>query len=173
MHIRVLIVPLLLCASMNAAKADDIAAGCQEPGWDMSRELAAFRAAGLAAKAGTDPTALPAIELGRVYALQLQPQDAVKFARTPQKLSQGPAAVAGLAQFSVSVSGKYRITVDAPLWIDVVAPSGTIQASDFNGWHQCALFRKSLVYSLSAGQPLVLQLSGGSAPAVKVAVEPL
>src|SRR5580693_3815545 len=107
MHIRLLIGPLLLCASMHAAQADDVAAGCQEPGWDMSREIAAFRAAGLAAKAGTDPAALPAIELGRVYALQLQPQDAVKFARTPQKLSQGPGSVAGLAQFSVSASGKY------------------------------------------------------------------
>jgi hypothetical protein len=169
---RVFTIPVLLFAAMTA-QADDIAAACQEPGWDMSREIAAFRDVGLAVEAGTDPQASPAIEIGRVYALRLKPQGGVKFARTPQKFSQQQGAVAGLAQLAVSSSGKYRITSDAPLWIDIVAPSGTLQASEFNGWHQCGLFRKSLIYSFSAGQPLVLQLSGGSAPVVKVAIEPL
>jgi hypothetical protein len=169
---RVFTIPVLLFAAMTV-QADDIAAACQEPDWDMSREIAAFRDVGTAAEAGTDPQASPAIEIGRVYALRLKPQSSVKSARTPQKFSQQQGAVAGLAHLKVTLSGKYRITSDAPLWIDVVAPSGTLQASEFNGWHQCGLFRKSLVYSLSAGQPLVLQLSGGSAPVVKVAIEPL
>jgi hypothetical protein len=165
-------VPILLFASMTT-RADDVAAACQEPGWDMSREIAAFRDLGTAMEAGTDPRATPAIEIGRVYALRLKPQRSVKFARTPQKFAQQEGAVAGLAHLSVTQSGKFRITSDAPLWIDIVAPSGTLQASEFNGWHQCGLFRKSLIYSFSAGQPLVLQLSGGSAPVVKVAIEPL
>jgi len=164
---QVFAVLTLLLASMTA-QADDIAAACQEPGWDMSREILAFRDLGMAMEAGSEARAAPAIQIGRVYALRLKPQETVKFARTPQKFSQQQGAVAGLAQLAVSSSGKYRITSDAPL-----APSGTLQASEFNGWHQCGLFRKSLVYSLSAGQPLVLQLSGGSAPVVKVAIEPL
>jgi hypothetical protein len=172
MQMRFLTVPILLFASMMA-QADDIAAACQEPGWDMSREIVAFRDVGMAVEAGTTPQASPAIQIGRVYALRLKPQDTVKFARTPQKFSRQQGAVAGLAQLAVTLSGKYRITSDAPLWIDIVAPSGTLQASEFNGWHQCGLFRKSLIYSFSAGQPLVLQLSGGSAPVVKVAIEPL
>lgn len=172
MQMRVFAVLTLLFASM-AAQADDIAAACQEPGWEMSREILAFRDLGMAMQAGSEARAAPAIQIGRLYALRLKPQETVKFARTPQKFSQQQGAVAGLAQLAVSSSGKYRITSDAPLWIDIVAPSGTLQASEFNGWHQCGLFRKSLVYSLSAGQPLVLQLSGGSAPVVKVAIEPL
>jgi len=172
MQMQVFAVLTLLLASMTA-QADDIAAACQEPGWDMSREILAFRDLGMAMEAGSEARAAPAIQIGRVYALRLKPQETVKFARTPQKFSQQQGAVAGLAHLAVSSSGKYRITSDAPLWIDIVAPSGTLQASEFNGWHQCGLFRKSLVYSLSAGQPLVLQLSGGSAPVVKVAIEPL
>ena len=172
MQMQVFAVLTLLLASMTA-QADDIAAACQEPGWDMSREILAFRDLGMAMEAGSEARAAPAIQIGRVYALRLKPQETVKFARTPQKFSQQQGAVAGLAQLAVSSSGKYRITSDAPLWIDIDAPSGTLLASEFNGWHQCGLFRKSLVYSLSAGQPLVLQLSGGSAPVVKVAIEPL
>ena len=172
MQMQVFAVLTLLLASMTA-QADDIAAACQEPGWDMSREILAFRVLGMAMEAGSEARAAPAIQIGRVYALRLKPQETVKFARTPQKFSQQQGAVAGLAQLAVSSSGKYRITSDAPLWIDIVAPSGTLQASEFNGWHQCGLFRKSLIYSFSAGQPLVLQLSGGSAPVVKVAIEPL
>jgi hypothetical protein len=168
----ILALPILLIAAISA-QADDIAAACQEPGWEMSREILAFRDVGTPMEAGTDAQAAPAIQIGRVYALRLKPQGSVKFARTPQKFSQQEGAVAGMARVAVTSSGKYRITADAPLWIDIIAPSGTLQANEFNGWHQCGLFRKSLVYSLSAGQPLVLQLSGGSAPVVKVAIEPL
>ncbi len=158
---------------LSSARADEITAACQAPGWDMSRELAAFRGAPLSAEAGGNPADLPAIELGRAYALRLRPQNDVRFLRPPEKQSRLASPVAGLARFSVAASGKYRVTVDAPLWIDVVAPTGTVQSSAFNGWHQCSLFRKSVEYELQAGEALVLQLSGADAAVVKVAIEAL
>lgn len=173
MRTGLLAVPVLVLAMLGCAKADGIAAACQSPGWDMSRELVAFRGPARAARAGANAADLPTIELGRLYALQLQPQSTVQFVQPPQKPARVQGPTAGLARFSVRTGGKYRITVDAPLWIDVVAPAGIVQSSDFNGWHACALFRKSVEYTLQAGRPFVLQLSGASAAAVKVAIEPL
>ena len=49
---QVFAVLTLLLASMTA-QADDIAAACQEPGWDMSREILAFRDLGMAMEAGS------------------------------------------------------------------------------------------------------------------------
>ena len=173
MRTRLLALPLMLLAMIGAAKADDIAAACQSSGWDMSRELTAFRGTARDTRGGSKATDMPTIELGRLYALQLQPQSSVQFLRPPQKPAKVQAPAAGMVRFSVTGAGKYRITVDAPLWIDVVAPTGIVPSEDFNGWHACALFRKSVDYTLQAGQSFVVQLSGASAAAVKIDIEPL
>ena len=169
----VLAVPAVLFAMLSAAKADELTTACQAPGWDMNRELAAFRGAALSAKAGGNPADSPEIKLGRLYALQLRPQNTVQFLRPPEKTTRLPSPAAGLARFSVGTDGHYRVTVDGPLWIDVVAPTGTVQSSSFNGWHECHLYRKSVDYTLHAGQPLMLQLSGAASALVKLAIEPL
>jgi len=173
MRTGLLVFPAIVLAISGAAKADDIAAACQSPGWDMSRELVAFRGAARDARGGASTRDLPTIDLGHLYALQLRPQSTVQFLQPPQKPARVQAPAAGMARFSVTVAGKYRITVDAPLWIDIVAPTGIVQSDDFNGWHACTLFRKSVDYTLQAGQSFVLQLSSASAAAVKVAIEPL
>jgi len=169
----VLAVPAVLLAMLSMAKADKLTAACQAPGWDMNRELVAFRASALSAKAGANPADSPEIKLGRLYALQLQPQNTIEFLRPPEKATRLQSPAAGLARFSVRTDGRYRITVDGPLWIDVVAPTGTVQSSSFNGWHECNLYRKSVAYTLHAGQPLMLQLSGAPSALVKLAIEPL
>jgi len=164
---------VVFLAMLGAAKADDIAAACQSPGWDMSRELAAFRGTAREARGGATAADLPTIEPGRLYALQLRPQSTVQFLQPPQKAAKVPAPAAGMARFSVTIGGKYRVTVDAPLWIDIVESTGIVRSDDYNGWHACTLYRKSVDYTLQAGRPFVLQLSGASAAAVKIDIEPL
>lgn len=173
LRMRAFALPVLVFAMAGGAMADDIAAACRAPGWDMSRELAAFRGVAPSLSAGGSPEHSPAIALARVYSVRLRPQSEVRFLRPPGKASELPSPLAGLARFSVTADGKYRVTVDSALWIDVVAPQGIVQSSAFNGWHQCSLFRKSVEYILKAVTPLVLQLSGATMGLVKVAVEPL
>jgi hypothetical protein len=76
-----------------------------------------------------------------------------------------------LTSFTVVGAAAYRITVDSPLWIDLVGPDGTIAPSAYTGWHDCRLFRKSVEYTLQAGQSYVLQLSEATPQLVRVVIE--
>ena len=138
----------------------------------MSRELGVFRGSALKAIAGTASVNVPVLKLDQLYVLELRPQSDVQFVQPPERAARASVPSAGLTRFIVTSSGKYRITVDSPLWIDVIAPTGAIAPSAFNGWHQCSVFRKSVEYALQAGQSVVLQLSDAALASVKIAVEP-
>lgn len=130
---------LLVSATLSSAQAVDTTDTCQATGWDMSRELATFHSAALNATAGSAIGNVPVLQLDHLYVLQLHPQSAVQFVRVPEKAARAPTPSAGLARFTATMSGKYRVTVDAPLWIDVLTTTGIIPSTAFNGWHQCSV----------------------------------
>lgn len=99
--------------------------------------------------------------------------DARRAAAATAHNSRHPGAnYSGRAAFDVPKAGRYRITTDAPIWIDVLAGGAELKATAFHGWQDCALFRKSVEYDLAAGQPLLLQLSGAARAAVRLGIEP-
>jgi len=152
------------------ARAADAPAACQAPTWDMSREIALFGGVPTEAPAGDAILTAPTLEVGRLYVLKLVPQTTVRFAQHPGKEKPSENSNAGLARFAVAAPGIYRITVDAPAWIDVVSPAGLVSSSAFNGWHECPTFRKSVQYTLMASEPLVLQVSGAKAGTLRLVV---
>ena len=144
---------------------------CQAPEWDMGRELSAFGTAATGAMAAPAQAKSPRLRVGHLYAIKLLPQTEVQFAQPPANGNETPGLFGGVLRFAAPKSGSYRVTVDVPLWIDVAA-AAVIAPSGFIGWHECPLFRKSVEYSLQAGQVLVLQLSRASTATVKMTIEP-
>lgn len=162
---------MLACARWAAA--EDVTQTCQTAGWDMNREIAAFRSSAPSVAAGTSAKEARTLEVGLLSALNLKPQADVQFVKPPERPAKPPMPLAGLAQFKVPTTGNYRITVDIPLWLDAVTASSLIPSGTFNGWHECSLFRKTVQYPLQAGQVIVLQFSGAATDLVKVLIEPV
>ncbi len=99
------------------ALADDACDGFK---WDVSKERVLFAAAPAAAIAGRDSKSAPTVVPNRLYQLRLAPQDHVTLAASAAKRAPAAPAFAGVATFKVPVTGNYRISVDGPLWIDVL-----------------------------------------------------
>jgi hypothetical protein len=153
--------------------AEDLRASCMAPDWDMTAEVKAFQSTAENVPAGRSSLELPPLEVGRLYVLRLSPATGVTYLQTTAKKSLVQNPLGGLAQFNVPSSGNYRITVDSPLWIDVVAAGAVLAPSTFNGWHSCRLFRKTVQYALQTGQAYVLQLSEATPELVRIVIEPV
>jgi hypothetical protein len=156
----------------TAADMVDHTTNCQSPGWDMRRELTAFGMEPLREAAADGAPKAPVLRLGTLYALRLHPQGEVRFAEPPGRGGKSTTPMAGMARITVRSSGLYRITLDSPLWIDVVTPEGILAPTDYTGWHECGVFRKSVVFSLKAGHAVALQFSDAATDLVKVVIEP-
>jgi hypothetical protein len=64
----------------------------------------------------------------------------------------------------------YRISLDQPLWVDVIADGAMVPAKDFQGRRGCNAPHKVVEFLLPARVPITLQFSGGNASTVKVTV---
>jgi hypothetical protein len=155
-----------------AAAAQDLSDSCQMNGWSMGAEISAFKSTAENVVASAAETAAPPLEMSTLYVIKLRPQTGVQYPQASGKKSLVQNPLGGLVRFTVPANGQYRITVDSPLWIDVIGPAGMIAPTGYTGWHECRLFRKSVEYTLPAGAPLVLQISEATPELVRVVIEP-
>lgn len=137
---------------------------------DVSKEHVLFKGAAVSVAAGKDLASAPAITADRLYRMRLTPQNQVVFAAPPGKTMITDGAYAGLATFKLSAGGAYRISVDVPFWIDVVARGQLVATKDFQGQRGCDAPHKIVEYELTAMQPLILQLSGATQSDVRLTV---
>jgi hypothetical protein len=164
---RIPILLALLLAGINAAAADE---SCVDFKWDVTQERALFAGTALPLVAGTDAKSAPVMLLNHLYALQLTPQDKVTFAATPGKKSPSPGSSAGIVTFRLPASGSYRIALDMPFWIDVVANGALVAAKDFQGQHGCNSPHKIVEFELPSTRPYLLQLSSAAPNGVHVTI---
>ncbi len=122
--------------------ADDACTGFK---WNAAHEHALFLGDAAAATAGKDVASAPKLDLDRLYELALSPQDGVRFAAPPSKTMLADGAYAGVVRFAPAQAGQYRVSLDVPFWIDVVADGKPIPSIDFNGAHGCDKPRKIVV----------------------------
>jgi hypothetical protein len=163
---------LLLClGSPRPAAAEDLSSSCQAHGWDMGSEISAFKSTAENVAAGAALGALPPLELGVLYVLKLRPQTDVTYLQASSKKSLVQAPLGGMTSFAIAKPGVYRITIDSPLWVDVVGPDGTVAPSAFTGWHDCRLFRKSVEYTLQGPESYVLQVSEATPELVRIVID--
>jgi hypothetical protein len=143
---------------------------CTSFKWDVSKEHALFSGSSLPLTAGKDVASAPTIAADHLYEIKLMPQDQITFAVPPGKKMLTDGAYAGIAALKVDTPGAYRVSVDVPFWIDVVADGKLVATKDFQGQQGCAAPHKIVEYELIAAQPLVLQVSGSTKAAVRLTV---
>lgn len=152
-----------------SARAED---PCGAFTWDLSLERALFGEAPIAQPAGRDAGSAPTLNIGALYALQLRPEHDVGFVLKPGSTRHSEGTYGGLAHFSVSPPGTYRVSADQPVWIDIVLNGQAIASKDFQGHAGCIAPHKVVEFDLPATEPLTLQISGGAKPVVRLTVTP-
>jgi hypothetical protein len=157
-HCLVRMLLLGLAAFALAARASD---ACVDFKWDVSKERALFAGPPIVMQAGTDAKSAPIVLPNHLYQLALAPQSNVNFSvRQGKKTDDG--AHAGLAILRITGEGSYRVSVDLPIWIDVVTQDSVLQPTDYQGQHDCAAPRKVVVFELKGAKPVLLQFSGAA-----------
>ncbi len=159
---------LALIGSTTAVEAADDP--CAAFKWDVTEERALFSQGPHSTAAGRDAPSAPAIKPQTLYELSLVPEDSVKFAVPPGKKPTPRGAFAGLVRVRVATAGAYRVSIDQPLWVDIVSHQQVVPSTDFAGAHRCSTPRKIVEYNLAPGEDLVLQLSEATKDRVRVAL---
>lgn len=161
-------VAALLC-SMAGAQAWAQAPACRDFSWDVHQERALFAGQPHAVQGGTSAESTPTVRTDQFYQVQLAPQPQVKFVTPPGKVMLADGAYAGMVKFRVPHSGSYRVSLDAPFWIDVVADGKLLATQDFSG-SRCAGPHKMVIFNMPAGQDLWLQISGARSAQAHISV---
>jgi len=165
--VTLLALGVLLPLAARAADAGDPCAGFT---WDVRHERALFGGTPQSLAAGTTTANAPALSPDKLYELQLSALSLVTLAVPAGRHASSPGAGAGLATLTLAQAGLYRISLDVPIWVDVIAGSNALRSQDFQGRPGCNAPHKIVEFVLPAATRLTLQLSGDSAKAVKVAV---
>jgi hypothetical protein len=149
------------------AHADD---PCAAFTWDVRHERALFGQPARPLAAGRTPAASPPLATDQLYQLKLSPQTQVTFVAPPGGKRRVEVPFAGLARVTVHAPGVYRIALDQPVWVDVIAGGTVVAAKDHQGRPGCNAPHKIVEFALPAGTPVTLQFSGGDVATVKVTV---
>ena len=165
---RMLMLVLVMTAAAPARSQSDPCAGYQ---WDVSKERALFAESGKQLTAGKDRASAAAIVPGALYVLGLTPANQVSFAVAPGK-DPGPGSYAGIVALTVPSAGKYRVAVDLPLWIDVIAGAKLLAPLDYEGVRGCGAPRKVVEFDLAGSTHWLLQLSSSNSELVRLTVTP-
>jgi hypothetical protein len=158
---------VVLSVAATAVRAND---PCDEFAWDVTRERALFGAEPHRLPAGQDVSSAPELTLDRLYELSLGPQASVTFVVTPAKTARTDGSLAGLGRLTVDTPGTYRISLDQPVWLDVVLNDTLLRSRDFQGRPGCNAPHKIVEFVLPARVALQLQFSGATRPIVRVTV---
>jgi hypothetical protein len=163
----VILLAIAFAGTAARSQAEDV---CTDFKWDVARERALFGEPATSLKGGTDLKGAPEVVPNRLYQLQLTPQDRVSFAAAPGNTVHAAGAFAGLASLRVPGPGSYRVSIDSPAWIDVVANGSLVQPRDYQGQHGCKAPRKIVEFDLVGAQPFVLQLSSSSPDIIRLTI---
>jgi hypothetical protein len=161
------VLALMLAAAPPAGGAEH--SGCAAFLWPIAKEQAAFARPDL-------PTVSSGTARGawteQAFALKLEPQAQAVLPVPPggKPMTKVDKPFAGTVTFDApAAAGVYHVTLSAPAWIDLVQGGTPLQAAAFTGAHDCASVHKSVRFELTKA-PLVLEISGAPAAAIKIAI---
>lgn len=160
---------LLVACSLAGAPAFAVDP-CDGFTWQVTQERALFRGAPQSLPAGKDSAAAPQLALERLYELQLLPQTEVSFVAAPGKKMLTDGTHAGLALIDIPAAGRYRVSADSEVWIDVAAENQLVASRDFRGQRGCNAPHKVVEYDLPRAGRYMLQLSMSTPQSVRATV---
>ncbi len=105
-----------------------------------------------------------------LYEVDLHPLAEVAFAHPLGKSFPAESSSGGVLKLRVKTPGQYRISTDAPLWIDVVAGGDVVTSTGFQGRVPCTLIHKSVAWTLPGGVDLIVQIAGAARDRARFAV---
>lgn len=141
--------------------------GCTGFRYDLERELKLFAGAPERIVAGSADAATP-VATDRLYEVRLQPQARFKFALTPDKATVADGSYAGVLSVQSNQSAVLRVTINEQAWLDVMAGGVLMTSRDHTGSPNCKLLHKSVEFPVTAGKPLLVQISGSTVPTVRL-----
>jgi len=160
------VLAVALCAAAPGWAAD----ACGGFTWNVAQEQTLFAGAPQAGTAGATADAAPTLANQTLYDLALPEQEKVHFAAAPGKRALSDGAYGGIVRFRVPADGAYRISLDQPFWVDVVADGKLVPSKDFQGRPGCSAPHKIVEFVLPANRELLLQFSNAVSPHVRVTV---
>jgi hypothetical protein len=161
-------VVLALAVAATWARADEDP--CTGFSWNIAHERALFATAPQSIAAGREPTPAPPLAPDRLYQLQLTPQGQVVMLLPSGKKTPVDGAFAGLARLQLQQPGTYRVSMDQPAWVDVVADGHLIGPSDYQARPGCFAPHKIVQYLLPAARELLLQFSAAAGRELRVTI---
>jgi hypothetical protein len=161
---------LLACAGPLGAQPPD---PCRQFTWDVRAERALFALAPQEIGAAENVDLVPAVETGRLYSVHLMPEDAVAFAGPRGTEVLDEPGFGGLLLLRVTTAGRYRVSVDSSVWVDVIQVHHPVRSRGFQMAPACTAPHKIVEYELPSPGEYVLQLSGATDVEAHVAVTPV
>jgi hypothetical protein len=169
MRLRALFsLPLLIAAPLSAQHSPVDCVGISDS--NLPPALAAWAGPGapLTAADGSGDSQ-PQLEPDKVALVRLRRQGQVRFAYQPGQARTPDDPHAGIVAVVIPAAGRWRVAASAPVWIDVVAPSGVVASVAHGRMAPCTSIRKVVEYELKPGRHLI-QLSGNPGPELKLMV---
>jgi hypothetical protein len=122
--------------------------------------------------AGSTPENAARIRPGVAYSVHLLSQQQVHFWLPPGQNRNGAGRSAGMLSVGTLPAGKWRISTDNPVWLDLVASRQIVDASAFEMKMGCTTILKTVVWAVRGRAPLLIQVSGATRPSVRLLVTP-
>jgi hypothetical protein len=161
---------LLPSSGPLAATGSDAADPCAGFTWDVKHERTLFGAKAQSLAAGRAAASAPPLRSDQLYELELSAWPQVAFAAPPGRHPASDTAYGGLATLTVTEAGVYRISLDRPFWVDVLAEGAPIRSRDFQGRRGCSAPHKVVEFVLPAATRLTLQFSGDASSRLRIAI---
>lgn len=165
-------VALLATSLLFSALAVGQEAPCSAYMMDVENERHLFMESPAPVDAAAQAEAAPVIEPGTLYAVKLRTQDKVRYLALPSRKPEATRP-GGMLRLAIAETGRYRLSVDANFWIDVVFEGKALEALDFRSDRECTGPRKIVTFNLPAGAELVVQLIDAGVQSVRLAVTPV
>jgi hypothetical protein len=156
----------MLSAGSGAASGAD---RCDEFKWNVATERQLFATTPQPVTAAPGGDLPPVLSVGRFYDLSLGPQAQVHFSPAPGKKSATEGAYGGIARVHIGEAGVYRVSLDVPVWVDMVDDGKLVATDDYAGQAGCSTPHKVVQFDLRSAD-LLLQFSGGTSEHVHLTI---
>lgn len=146
-------------AAQASRPIDEMRGGCAQYALDIREELAAMKEMPRRVTSLTERGVIPPIGPSRQpLSVTLHHSGSVALTTVPRR--EGPNA--GLIPVVIPEDGRYRVSADSAIWIEVVRGSVRVEPVRFEMQTGCAALFKVVEYQLPQGVDYWIELSGNT-----------
>src|SRR5262249_51817973 len=133
---------------LGTAAAVPAQESCLDFKWDVATERLFFGSEARDVPSGKDPSRVPVVVPDHLYRIALLPKAQLKYAVPPGKQASTDT-LGGIVLLNIARNGTYRVSLDLPIWVDVVGDDIRISPVDYQEQRSCDAPHKIVVFDLS------------------------